>query len=86
MFGLRPEAIYQPQYAPPGIRGITVTAKVTVVELMGHEVIVYCNLPDGTEFVARLDPRSKPAEGEEIDLLFDGSRFHLFDQETEQTL
>ncbi len=86
IFGLRPEAIYQPGYAPSNINGVTVTAKVTVVELMGHEVIVYCNLPDGTELVARLDPRSKPTEGEQIELLLDTSRFHLFDPATEQTI
>ena len=86
IFGIRPEAIYQPKYAPPGIRGLTLTAEVTVVELMGHEVIIYCTLPDGTEFVARLDPRTKPAAGDSIELLLDASRFHLFDQETEQTL
>ncbi|MEO1593191.1 MAG: ATP-binding cassette domain-containing protein, partial [Cyanobacteria bacterium J06632_22] len=86
VLGIRPEAIYQPAYAPPGIQGVTVTAKVTVVELMGHEVIVYCNLPDGTEFVARIDPRSKPEKGEQLELLLDASRLHLFDQDTEQTL
>jgi len=86
VFGIRPEAIYQPQYAPADIQGITVNAKVTVVELMGHEVIIYCTLPEGTEFVARLDPRAKPTAGEQIELLFDTSRFHLFDKETEQTI
>ena len=86
VFGIRPEAIYHPQYAPPGIQGVTVQATVSVTELMGHEVIVYCTLPNGTEFVARLDPRAKPAPGEHLELLFDLSRFHLFDKATEQTL
>ncbi|MEO0540814.1 MAG: sn-glycerol-3-phosphate ABC transporter ATP-binding protein UgpC [Cyanobacteria bacterium P01_A01_bin.105] len=86
VFGLRPEAIYQPQYAPPGIQGVTTSATVTVVELMGHEVIVYCTLPDGTEFVARLDPRTKPVAGDQLKLLLDTSRFHLFDKETEQAI
>jgi len=86
IFGIRPEAIFHPQYVPPGIQGLTVRAEVTIVELMGHEVIIYCRLPDGKEFIARLDPRAKPAVGEKLDLLFDVSRIHLFDKESEQAL
>jgi len=86
IFGIRPEAIFHPQYVPPGIQGLTVRAEVTIVELIGHEVIIYCRLPDGKEFIARLDPRAKPAVGEKLDLLFDVSRIHLFDKESEQAL
>ncbi len=86
IFGIRPEAIFHPQYVPPGIQGLTVRAEVTIVELMGHEVIIYCRLPDGKEFIARLDPRAKPAVGDKLDLLFDVSRIHLFDKESEQAI
>ncbi|MEO0537788.1 MAG: sn-glycerol-3-phosphate ABC transporter ATP-binding protein UgpC [Cyanobacteria bacterium P01_A01_bin.123] len=86
IFGIRPEAIYHPQYVPPDIQGVTVQAMVTVAELMGHEVIIHCTLSDGAEFTARLDPRAKPVAGEQLDLLFDVTRFHLFDKATEQTL
>ncbi len=71
---------------PPGIRGLTVQAEVTIVELMGHEVIIYCRLPSGKEFIARLDPRAKPAVGDRLDLLFDVSRIHLFDKDSEQAI
>jgi len=86
IMGIRPEAIYHPQYVPPGIRGITVQAEVSIVELMGHEVIIYCRLPSGKEFIARLDPRAKPTVGDRLDLLFDVSRLHLFDKDSEQTI
>ena len=53
---------------------------------MGHEVIVYFDLADGTEFIARLDPRAKVTPGEQLDLQFDLSRFHLCDKESEQVI
>ena len=86
VFGIRPEGIYHPQYVPPGIEPVGVKATATVVELMGHEEIVYFNLPDDTEFIARVDPRAKITPGEILDLQFDLTRFHLFDKESEQVI
>ncbi|EDX85909.1 TOBE domain family [Synechococcus sp. PCC 7335] len=86
VFGIRPEGIYHPQYVPPGITPVSIPATATVVELMGYEIIVYFTLQDGTEFIARLDPRAKVAPGEALNLQFDLTRFHLFDQESEQVI
>jgi multiple sugar transport system ATP-binding protein len=86
IFGIRPESIYHPAYAPPGIQPFPVQSKVSVVEPMGHEWIVYFTLVDGQELVARLDPRAHLTPGETLELLFDLKRFHLFDRETEQAI
>ncbi|MBD2255948.1 sn-glycerol-3-phosphate ABC transporter ATP-binding protein UgpC [Pseudanabaena sp. FACHB-2040] len=86
IFGIRPENIYSPQYAPPGINPLPVKAKVVMIEKMGHELIVYLTLPDDQEFVARIDPRSQYTPGEVVEVLFDRNRFHLFDRETEYAL
>ncbi|MGB3295316.1 MAG: ATP-binding cassette domain-containing protein, partial [Phormidesmis sp.] len=86
VFGIRPEGIYHPQYVPPGIEPVGVKATATVVELMGHEEIVYFTLPDNTEFIARVDPRAKISPGEALELQFDLTRFHLFDKESEQVI
>ncbi|MEL6938099.1 MAG: ABC transporter ATP-binding protein [Cyanobacteria bacterium J06598_1] len=86
VFGIRPEGIYHPQYVPPGITPVSIAATAKVVELMGHEVIVYFTLADGTEFIARLDPRAKVSPGEQLNLQFDLTRFHLFDKESEQVI
>ncbi|MEM9089323.1 MAG: ABC transporter ATP-binding protein [Cyanobacteria bacterium P01_F01_bin.53] len=86
VFGIRPEGIYHPQYVPPGINPVGVKATASVVELMGYEVIVYFTLSDGTEFIARLDPRAKITPGETLDLQFDLTRFHLFDKGSEQVI
>ncbi len=86
VFGIRPEGIYHPEYVPPGINPVSIPATATVVELMGYEIIVYFTLKDGTEFIARLDPRAKIALGEALNIQFDLTRFHLFDKESEQVV
>ncbi|MEM9504865.1 MAG: ABC transporter ATP-binding protein [Cyanobacteria bacterium P01_E01_bin.43] len=86
LFGLRPENIHDPQYAAPGITPESVTATVTVTELMGNESIVYLAQPNGQEFVARVDPRTAMSIGASVTLWFDMDRMHLFDPETEAAL
>ena len=86
ILGIRPESLYHPQYLPPGIEPTALTADISVIELMGHELIVYATLKDGSEIVARLDPRATVAPGETISLQIDGHRIHLFDPETEQAI
>ena len=84
--GIRPESFYHPNYLPPGIVPVDVKAEVSVVELMGHELIVYGTLDDGSEIVSRLDPRAAIVPGETITLQIDSHRVHLFDCETEQAI
>lgn len=42
VFGIRPENIHNPEFAPPGITKAPISAKVDVTELMGNEIFVYC--------------------------------------------
>jgi len=86
IFGIRPENIYNPKFAPPGIHPFDIEATVSVVEMMGHEEIVYLALADGHEFLARIDPRSRFTPGETVRVSFDMNRFHLFDQASEHVL
>ena len=86
IFGIRPENIYSEEFMPPKTKPFPVQAKTTVVEMMGHEAIVYCTLADGQDLVARVDPRSNFTPGNTITLLFDLNRFHLFDREQEHRL
>ncbi len=46
ILGLRPEQIYHPKFVAPGIEPVTVRSQVSVIEMMGHEAIVYLNLLD----------------------------------------
>ncbi|MEB3289086.1 MAG: sn-glycerol-3-phosphate ABC transporter ATP-binding protein UgpC [Leptolyngbya sp.] len=86
IFGLRPENIYNPKFAPPGIHPVAVQATVSVVEMMGHEKIIYLTLGDGQEFLARVDPRSRFTPGESVQVSFDMNRFHLFDKASEHVV
>ena len=84
--GIRPENIYHPQYLPPEIQGLNIRAEVNLIEMMGSELIVYLETPDGIEFVARLDPRATVKQGETLDLLFDAQRLYLFEREMETVI
>ena len=82
IFGIRPENIHNPMFAPPGIHAETIEAKVDVVELMGFEILLY--LLSGTNnFVARVDPRTRFKMGDKVELVFDMDNFHIFDPSTD---
>ncbi len=82
IFGIRPEDIYNPEYAAPGINAQPVPAKVDVTELMGNEIFVY--LKNGNHnFIARVDPRSRYHIGDDVQVMFNMDNFHIFDKETE---
>jgi multiple sugar transport system ATP-binding protein len=82
IFGIRPDDIHDPSYAPPSIHGATVPGEIDVTELMGNEVIVYV-LNGDQQFLARVDPRTDFRVGNQIDMLFNMDNMHIFDRETE---
>lgn len=86
ILGIRPESIHDPEYIPPGIQPALVPATVSVMEMMGNEVILYLNTVTKQEFIARVDPRSRLVIGQFVSLVFDKSRFHLFDKQTDQII
>ncbi|HSM58607.1 MAG TPA: sn-glycerol-3-phosphate ABC transporter ATP-binding protein UgpC [Candidatus Sulfomarinibacteraceae bacterium] len=85
IFGIRPEHIHARQFAPPKITTSPIQAQVEVVELLGHELHLYL---DGGQnsFVATVDTRLAPAVGQDLDLVLDTDRMHLFDKSTELTI
>ena len=85
IFGIRPENVHDPEFAPPGIHQALVESKVEVTELMGNEVILYLNARDKS-FLARVDPRSKLRVGNTASLAFNMDRFHIFDKQTEKAI
>jgi multiple sugar transport system ATP-binding protein len=82
LFGVRPEHVHAPEYAPPNIIAAPLTATIEVVELLGHEIHLVMNSGRHT-FVATVDPRLPAAFGNEVDLVFDMGSMHLFDKATE---
>ncbi|MDP1713407.1 MAG: sn-glycerol-3-phosphate ABC transporter ATP-binding protein UgpC [Anaerolineales bacterium] len=85
IFGIRPENIHDPEFAPPNIHGEKVSAKVDVTELMGNETLLY--LVSGNNiFVGRVDPRSNLRVGYQTQFIFDMDKIHIFDAETEEAI
>ncbi len=78
IFGIRPEDIHNPDFAPPGIHAEPVECKVDVTELMGNEIFLYL-LSGQTSFVARVDPRTRFSIGDRVRLVFNMDNFHIFD-------
>jgi multiple sugar transport system ATP-binding protein len=85
IFGIRPEDIHNPQFAPPSIMAQEVEGTIDVTELMGNEIIVYIKSGDHS-FVARVDPRSRYVMGSKTNVVFNMDNMHIFDQETEKAI
>jgi multiple sugar transport system ATP-binding protein len=85
IFGIRPEDIHNPNFAPPGIQVQPVSAKVDVSELLGNEILVYLKT-GANSFVARVDPRSRYQIDDDVQMVFNMENIHIFDKETEQAI
>jgi len=79
--GVRPEDIYDRSLAPGNNTNVA-TVNVEVVEHMGSELYVYF-VAGKNQFVARLDPRSHATTGQPMEVVFDASRIHLFDRNSQ---
>ncbi|MEM7771492.1 MAG: ABC transporter ATP-binding protein [Cyanobacteria bacterium P01_A01_bin.37] len=86
IFGIRPEALHDPNYIPPEIQPEAVPVTVTVTEMMGNEVILYLTTRDGQDCIARVDPRSPLTVGESLSIVFDMASSYLFDAQSEQLI
>jgi multiple sugar transport system ATP-binding protein len=82
IFGVRPENIHNPEFAPPGINAQPIECSVDVTELMGNEIQVYLKTGDNN-FVARVDPRTRFQIDDKVRVVFNMDYMHIFDRETE---
>ncbi|MBZ0305316.1 MAG: TOBE domain-containing protein, partial [Anaerolineae bacterium] len=85
VFGIRPEDIHDVDYVPPGIIPGQVEANVDVVEQMGNEMVVYLE-DQGTNFISRMDPRTRARVGHRMGVVFNLENVHLFDVDTKAAL
>jgi multiple sugar transport system ATP-binding protein len=85
IFGLRPEDIHDPNFAPPRIISQEVEAEVDLTELMGNEIFLFMK-SGGDEYVARVDPRTSYKMGNKVKMAFNMANMHIFDKETEQVV
>ena len=85
ILGLRPEDIYDKVYAPNASPDNTITATVEVVEPMGAEAYLYLTTGK-TPFIARVDTHEQVEVNNDIELVFDMSKAHVFDPESGETV
>jgi multiple sugar transport system ATP-binding protein len=85
MMGIRPEDVHdEPRYVEQ-FADCKVKADVEVTELMGAETYLYLNV-EGFSFTARVEPTSIARPGDNIDIVMDNTKIHLFDKETERSI
>jgi multiple sugar transport system ATP-binding protein len=85
IFGIRPEDIYDKLFTSLATAENIVRVFCEVVEPMGSEV--YLHLNTGKDiFIARVGAHDRPPINQEMDLVFDMSKVHFFDKETENTI
>ncbi|MEE8359940.1 MAG: sn-glycerol-3-phosphate ABC transporter ATP-binding protein UgpC [Candidatus Omnitrophota bacterium] len=84
-FGVRSEDIYDKLFVTEAPPENTITASVEVIEPMGSEVYLYLTTGLNT-FIAKVSGNAKPIVNQDMDLVFDMSRVHFFDKETEKTI
>src|SRR6266516_2130711 len=81
IFGIRPEDIYHTAERPNALPGQRANMGVEVVEPLGSELFVY--LAAGShEFTSRMDTRNPVSAGENVEVVFDTQKLHVFDKDT----
>jgi len=85
IMGIRPENIRDEQVYVEQMPESVCTAKVEVVEMLGSETLLYLVI-DGINVTARVNPRTKARPDDELKVVFDMNRVHLFDKDTEKVI
>ncbi len=86
ILGIRPEHIFDARRSEGAEVKSVVKAKVEVVEPMGNEIYVYFSTKPGSMQVSRINATEEPEAGREMNFVFDTSKAHLFDIQTEKVI
>jgi multiple sugar transport system ATP-binding protein len=81
VLGIRPENIFDKLYAQGYTQDNTVKAKVYLVEPMGSETYLHLTA-GGNMLVARFNAHTTVKENDEIEVVLDMDKVHLFDKES----
>jgi multiple sugar transport system ATP-binding protein len=85
ILGIRPEDVYDKLFVSEAPPENVVRVNCEVVEPLGSEVYIHLNTGKHT-FIARVGAHNKPAVNQDMDLVFDMSKVHFFDKDTEETI
>jgi len=85
IFGIRSEDIYDKLFVSEAPPENIVRVTCEVFEPMGAEVYLYLNTGKHT-FIARVGAHDRPQVNQDMDLVFDMSKVHFFDKDTEERI
>jgi multiple sugar transport system ATP-binding protein len=85
IFGIRSEDIYDKLFVSEAPPENIVRVNCEVAEPMGSEVYLYLNTGRHT-FIARVGAHDRPKVNQDMDVVFDMSKVHFFDKDTEETI
>jgi ABC-type sugar transport system ATPase subunit len=85
IFGIRPEDIHHPMDRRDAPDHQKAKVTVEVVEPLGSEQFVYLR-SGNQEFTSRMSSRAQLAAGNNVDVVFDTEKMHVFDKQTEMAL
>jgi multiple sugar transport system ATP-binding protein len=85
VFGIRPEDMYDRNWAPNLPDLSPARMKVDVVEHLGNEIFAYL-IAGNHQATARLDSRTDVSAGDNIDVVLDTSRMHIFDPSSQEAV
>ncbi|MFA4842561.1 MAG: sn-glycerol-3-phosphate ABC transporter ATP-binding protein UgpC [Candidatus Omnitrophota bacterium] len=85
IFGIRSEDIYDKLFVSEAPPENIVRVTCEVFEPMGSEVYLYLNTGKHT-FIARVGAHDRPNVNQDMDLVFDMSKVHFFDKDSEETI
>ena len=81
ILGIRPEDIYNPEFATPGISAQLVEATVDLSEFLGNEIILHLKSGEH-DYLARVDPRTRASRGATMPIAFNMDKMHIFDKQS----
>ncbi|MBO5071900.1 MAG: sn-glycerol-3-phosphate ABC transporter ATP-binding protein UgpC [Eubacterium sp.] len=84
-FGIRPEDIKDEEMFINNSPDTAFEATVKVYEMLGAEVFLYFTV-DTFDITVRVNPRTTARPGDTIKMAMDGTKIHLFDKETQETI
>ena len=83
--GIRPEDIHDRAFVRLEVRSQVIDGRVDVTEMMGNERFLHVII-NGQKLLARVDPRTRARAGQDVSLLLDLDRVHIFAADTEKVL
>ena len=83
--GIRPEDIHDQAFVRTDFHSQVIDGRVDVTEMMGNERFLHVII-HGQKLLARVDPRTTARAGQDVSLLADLDRVHIFAADTERAL